>query len=221
MCLSPFQQGYAGRLLEAVEHWLEQQPASPATTQAQASVAVAEVVRAQDVQTGPEGTVALRQGVAPERRISVEDAEMRHGRKSRSQRIDGYKRHVFRDLDSRLIRAVGVTPANAPEASVTDAIATDPQAQDAEVVEFHIDRAYLSSTLVRERGPQLTIFCKAWPVHSGPHLAKTAFALDWERHLIRCPRGVEMPFMPGGVVHFPPERCASCPLRERCTASER
>jgi len=50
---------------------------------------------------------------------------MRHGRKSRSQRFDGYKRHVLRDLDTGLVRAVGVTRANIPEASVTDAIATD------------------------------------------------------------------------------------------------
>jgi len=71
------------------------------------------------------GEVKLRQGVAQERRISVEDEEMRHGRKSRSQRFDGYKRHVLRDLDTGLVRAVGVTRANIPEASVTDAIATD------------------------------------------------------------------------------------------------
>ena len=43
---------------------------------------------------------------------------MRHGRKSRSVRFYGYKRHVLKDLDSGLVRAVGVTPANAPEASV-------------------------------------------------------------------------------------------------------
>jgi len=40
------------------------------------------------------------------------------------------QRHVLHDLDSRLIVAVGVTPANAPEASVTDAI---------EQGEFHAD----------------------------------------------------------------------------------
>ncbi len=63
--------------------------------------------------------------MAKERRISIEEEEMRHGRKSRSQRINGYKRHVLRDLDSGLVRAVGVTPANAPEASVSEAIAAD------------------------------------------------------------------------------------------------
>jgi len=32
--------------------------------------------------------------VAKDRRISVEDGQMRHGRKSKHQRIDGYKRHA-------------------------------------------------------------------------------------------------------------------------------
>jgi transposase len=31
----------------------------------------------------------------------------------------------------------------------------------------------------------LAIYCKAWPVRQGPHFAKTAFKLDWERHCIR------------------------------------
>jgi hypothetical protein len=44
---------------------------------------------------------------------------MRHGRKSRSTLIDGYKRHVLRDLDSGVVPAVGITPANVPEATVT------------------------------------------------------------------------------------------------------
>ena len=55
------------------------------------------------------------QGVANDRLISLADLEMRHGRKSSTQRIDGYKRHVLRDLDSGLVRAVGITAANAPE----------------------------------------------------------------------------------------------------------
>jgi hypothetical protein len=50
---------------------------------------------------------------------------MRPGRKSRSLLVDGYKRHVLRERDSRLSVAVGVTPANAPEARVTDASETD------------------------------------------------------------------------------------------------
>ena len=70
-------------------------------------------VRAQDVQESADGTPVLRQGVARDRVVSVEDPERRHGRKSRRYRFDGYKRHVLKDLDSGLVRAVGITAANA------------------------------------------------------------------------------------------------------------
>ena len=116
--------------LQAVDHWLD--PSLPGGD---------DRAGAGEPGGGPAGARAgrqhgarwarptLRHGVAADRRISVEDAEMRHGRKSRSLLVDGYKRHVLRDLDSRLIVAVGVTPANAPEASVTDAIEADLAAQ--------------------------------------------------------------------------------------------
>ena len=73
---------------------------------------------------------------------------MRHGRKSRSVLVDGYKRHVLHDLDTGLIRAVGITPANIPEASVTREISADLERQGVSLKELHIDRAYLSSQRV-------------------------------------------------------------------------
>ncbi len=96
------------------------------------------------------GKASLIKGVAKDRRISVEDGQMRHGRKSRSVRVDGYKRHVLHDLDTGLIRAVGLTSANAPEASVTPAISADLAKQAVFLKELHIDRAYLSSPWVAD-----------------------------------------------------------------------
>jgi DDE family transposase/transposase-like protein DUF772 len=197
-----------------------QRGADPA---AAASVAVARQVRDQDVQDvdlpGGGGGPTLRRGVAKDRRISVEDAQMRHGRKSRSTLIDGYKRHVLTDLDSGLIAAVGVTAANAPEASVTGQLSDDLAAQNARLAELHIDRAYLSSELVRDRAEDLAVYCKAWQVHNGPRFPKTAFALDFDHGELTCPNGVRMAFTVGGKVQFPAQTCAVCPLRERCTTS--
>jgi len=184
-------------------------------------LAAARHVRAQNVTSNEAGEPMLIKGVAKGRRISIEDAEMRHGRKSRSILIDGYKRHLLRDLDSGLIAAVGVTAANAPEASVAEPLKVDLDAQKITLKELHIDRAYLSSTLVSERTPELEIYCKAWPVQQRPYFSKAAFHLDWERRVIRCPNGVEMTFELGGVVHFSVESCASCPLRTQCTRSTR
>jgi IS5 family transposase len=200
--------------LTRFEAWLAAQalPTPPA-------LEVARQVVAQDVVTTPSGQPMLREGVARDRRISVEDAQMRHGRKSRSQRVDGYKRHVLRDLDSDLVPVVGLTSANVPEATVTDAIMADLAAQQATLCELHIDRAYLSSTLVRERPADLEVYCKAWPVRNGDRFPKTAFSLDWERGVLTCPQQVTLPFTPGGTVHFPATTCAACPLQRQCTTS--
>jgi hypothetical protein len=177
-------------------------------------------VQAQDVEEACDGSPKLRQGVAKDRRISIEDDQMRHGRKSRAQRFDGYKRHVFKDLASGLVRAVGITPANVPEASVTDDLIADLKLQKVTLEELHIDRAYLNSTLVKNRSQDLTIICKAWPVRNGKRFNKSAFTLDWDSGLIHCPHQVRVPFREGQVVHFPADVCASCPLRERCTTSQ-
>jgi transposase len=66
---------------------------------------------------------------------------------------------------------------------------------------------------------ELEVYCKAWPVRISKRFHKPAFALDWERQVIRCPAEQEMPFVPGGVVHFPKGICAQCPLKTQCTTS--
>ncbi len=206
--------------LEAVEGWVQR--VAPENEPAQAAVQLAQAVQTQDVTVLPTGQATVREGVARDRRCSIEDGEMRHGRKSRSQRVDGYKRHVVRDLDLGVVRAVALTPANVPEASATDTLEEDLAQQAVTLGELHIDRAYLSSRWVRDRPEELTVYCKAWPVRNrGGRFPKTAFALDWEQRVIRCPNQVVLPFEPGGIVHFPEASCAACPLRLRCTSSPR
>src|SRR6266700_3636575 len=203
-------------LLARVEAFLAGQVGEEA---AAAAVSVARQVRDPDADlSGP--APALRRGVARDRRISVEDGQMRHGRKSRSVLFDGYKRHVLRDLDTGLVPAVGITAANAPEASVTGDIAADLDAAGWHLAELHIDRAYLSSALVRDRDGDLAIFCKAWRVrNTGGRFAKDQFSIDFGSGRLTCPAGVSMPFEPGKTVRFPKDTCAACPLRARCTAS--
>jgi transposase len=118
-------------------------------------LAAARQVRDQDVATDEQGVARIRQGVAKDRRISIEDPQMRHGRKTKRVRIDGYKRHVLTDLDTELVCAVGVTAAKVAEAEVADQITADLDAQQRTLEELDIDRAYLSSSLVRDRPDDL------------------------------------------------------------------
>jgi Transposase DDE domain len=205
--------------LNAVEQWLDSQPEGHDDPVVHYSMAAAQQVKQQDVEFPEIGNATLRKGVAKDRPITIEDAHMRHGRKSRRVRIDGYKRHVVRDLDSGLVRAVGITAANAAQASVAEAISADLACQQVTLSDLHIDRAYLSSSLVRQRSADLQVYCQAWPVRNGTHFPKTAFHLDWQQQRIRCPHAQELPFEPGGVGHFPSDICAACPLRDRCTSS--
>jgi len=206
-------------VLEQVEAFVDDhQLAAPGVGGA---LGAARQVRDQDVQLADEGPPMLRRGVAKDRRISIEDFQMRHGRKRRSHLIDGYKRHVLTDLDTGLVPAVGVTAANLPEAQGATQIRDDLAAQQLTLAELHVDRAYLSSTLVRDRPDDLQIFCKAWRVHNGPRFTKTDFHLDFDRGVLVCPAGQQMAFTPGGKVQFPAGVCAACPLRTQCTTSTR
>ena len=177
-------------------------------------------VRSQDLEATERGGVRIRQGVAPDRRISVEDAEMRNGRKSRSKRFDGYKEHIARDLDCPAIVACAVTAANRPEEEGAAPLADDIRRQRLRLVELHIDRAYVNSPVVDEVfAAGGTVLAKPWGQRAyRPGLfTKLDFKLDLRSKTITCPAGEVEAFEPGDTVAFDPEACGSCPLRAKCT----
>lgn len=175
----------------------------------------------QDLEPDPDPTtdgLTLRQGVAKDRRISLEDAQMRHGRKSKSQLIDGYKRHVAADLDTELILACAVTPANRPEREATSQLEADLAALKLQVGELQIDLAYLDSSLaesVQRAGGQ--VICRPRTSHNGKRFRKEDFALDLEAMTLTCPAGQSQPIQLGKVVQMDPQVCGPCPLRGQCT----
>ena len=87
--------------------------------------------------------VRLTQGVSRDRIVSVHDPDMRHGRKSRSQRVDGHKAAVAVDPESQLITAVAVLPGNAPDAQgALQLVAQSEQHTGLPVSEAIADAAY-------------------------------------------------------------------------------
>jgi hypothetical protein len=128
-------------------------------------------VKSQDLEPNAQGALRIREGVAPDRRISIEDAEMRHGRKSRSKRFNGYKEHIARDLDCPVIVACAVTPANRPEEEGATPIADDIGHQGLRLAELHIDRAYVNSPVVdavlNDGG---AVFAKPWGLRTRSNL---------------------------------------------------
>jgi hypothetical protein len=178
-------------------------------------------VEKQDVEQTAEGRVRIQQGVAVDRRVSIEDAEMRHGRKSKSKRFNGYKEHIAADLDSKLILACAVTPANRPEEEATPALKLDIEHQNLEIGDVAVDRAYVNSSIVSDvLASGGNVLCKPWALRNNAGLfSKADFKIDLRKKTITCPAGQVEPLEVGEVVEFDPEVCGACPLRGQCTHS--
>ncbi len=99
----------------SVEEWMQNQPGCDEFEVAKETMDVARLIESQNVTFDSQGVPSLSKGVAAYRRISIEDPDLRHGPKSKSKKIDGYKRHVLKDLESGVVRAVALTRANTPE----------------------------------------------------------------------------------------------------------
>jgi hypothetical protein len=175
----------------------------------------------QDIEPDPSGGRRVRRGVASERRVSVTDPEMRHGRKSKARLFNGFKRHIATDLDDNLILACAVTPANRPEEEATPELADDLAEQGYGFDSLYIDRAYINSDLVDGlTGIGGQVYCRPWTARNtkGKKLfSKAAFRINMRDRTITCPAGQVQGFLPDSLVEFDPDICAPCPRRCECT----
>jgi hypothetical protein len=205
--------------LDDLEAWVERHLPAHAKAEAEPHLATLRQIRTQDVEdtaTGPR----IRNGVAPDRRVSIEDTEMRHGRKSDSYGFSGYKRHIATDLDSDLIVAAAVTPANVPEERALAVLNDDWECQRIQVGELYIDRGYIASDVVDDivaAGGE--VVCRPWQFANRGRFAKADFDINIRDRTITCPEGQTRPFKLGDDVEFDPKICDACPARSHCTTA--
>ncbi len=199
------------------------------------AAALLETVAAQDLTRDPDGTAHIAQQVAPDRVLSVVDPEMRHGRKSSSQKFDGYKAHISVQRGDaarpRLVTAVTVTPGNTPDGDQAVAViqarealtGTQPQA-------LWGDTAYGGAPTrqaVADAAPDVRLEAPVPPaVARDGRFPKTAFSVDVAAQTVTCPAGQTVPWarrrLPDTrkrlvTVHFPAAICGACELRAACT----
>jgi len=192
-------------------------------------VAAAEVlarILAQDIERDENGP-RLKQGVAPDRLVSVHDPEMRHGRKSSSHRFNGHKAQVAVDTDSQLITAMEVLPGNAADAEqAVEVVEASEAATGCQVVEVIGDCAYgAGSTRAEFAETGRTVVAKVPEIHNQGCFTKTDFQIDLEAGTCTCPNKQETRDLRpakggGGVFVFAAEPCAACPLRAQCTRGQ-
>lgn len=172
----------------------------------------------------PKGSkVRIRRGVAKDRRVSIADPDMRHGRKTRSKAFNGYKQHVVVDVDRRLILACAVVGANRREHEAMPSLRVDLERHELPVDVVLVDRGYTTVEFAEVAA------ANGWTVLSKPRqmppnegrFTKRDFVFNLRDRTVTCPAGQMQPFTPGEQVRFDADECAVCPLRSQCTRSER
>ena len=181
------------------------------------------LVAGQDVEAGEDGVFRIARRVARDRVVSTVDPDARHGHKSRNRRFDGYKAHLSVDPDSELIDDVVVTPANAHDADAVEDLLAD-HGDDEDKPTVMGDSAYAGADTLDDLG-QAGFDVKAKVPPAGGRdgrFGKDDFDVDLDGDTVTCPAGhveaIRRDGDGGGRADFG-ERCATCPLRERCTTS--
>jgi hypothetical protein len=209
--------------LDSLVVWVKTQlPAEAARPPLDETLATLEQIKNQDLEPDPQhpgGGSRIKRGTAKNRRVSISDKEMRHGRKNKNKVINGFKQHIAADLDTHLIHAVAILPANQQEQVAALPLKRAIESSGLAIGELYIDRGYLSSDAVDEvlaAGGQ--VICRPWAQGTPGLFGKGDFHFDLRARTVTCPSGIEAQLREG-TVHFPADCCSVCPLRILCTRS--
>jgi IS5 family transposase len=184
------------------------------------AVGLLALVAGQDVEPGDEaGSWRIVRGTAKDRVISTVDRDTRHAHKTRARHQDGYKAHIAVEPDTGLITGCALTPGNTHDGEpVNDLLAGEDQS-----VQVLADSAYGSAetrTTLGEAGHDTVI--KPIPLQPAVPGGFTLddFTIDTAGRTVTCPAGWTVALTAKGNAGFE-SRCRECPLRERCTTSQR
>lgn len=172
-------------------------------------------IGAQETEPDPEGGPGARRLTkhgAPDRRLSLEDAAMRHGRQSSSTTFNGCQEPCALDGDSQVTREGVVCPANPPEHEAVALLA-----EEVEQGAGLFQRDIALGSLARPRmapwaAPGVHSLARPWP-QGGPLCTKQDVTLDFQHGTVTCPNGQTVPMVPGKDAQCPARACDACPVR--------
>ena len=147
---------------------------------------------------------------------------MRHGRKTRSQAFNGYKRYIATSLDAPLVLAAEARPANIPEREAVPSL-VDQVSPYGELDELFIDRGFLAHPEIAQLDRDgVKIRCRPWREQTKHgHFGKSAFDIDLRRHIVTCPAGKQAAYSANAhEAYFDAATCGRCRLRTQCTNSQ-
>jgi len=201
-------------------------PSAVALEEAQTTI---EEIISHDVEFDEGGEVqGIRQTPAGDRRISITDPDMRHGRKSASQVIAGFKAQIVASLVYGFILVVRVIAANRHDGEALPALVEDVQALGLEPAWWGGDHAY--GTIANHRhfrdNTDSELIARMPRPKNGDRFTKDMFDYDFQSHVLTCPAGQKAPLprweanrgRMGRRFDFQTEQCRQCPMRKQCVS---
>ena len=147
-------------------------------------------VARQDVEQLDDGTFRIARGTAEGRIISVTDPEARHGHKSQSKRINGFKTHAMATVESQFVTGIAITDAATHDAQPTMTLIKQAEANDVKPDETVGDAAYGTGANLRactHHGVQM--HTKVAQPSSRGAIPKHDFDINLEAMTVTCPEG--------------------------------
>lgn len=212
------------RDVEALRSWLNNQPLSLTNNQyLKEALALLETVLTQNIEPDPDGGSKIIDGVSADRRISISDSDMRHGRKSSSRTINGFKQHIAIDLDHHLILATSVRPANEAEHAASQWLKPKIEKYGT-VVSKSIDRGYLAASWTAELYAQgKKIIAKPWNPATHGKYGKKDFKIDLQNMVVTCPADNRQRITGKAgslMAKYSAKVCSACPIKSKCSDSK-
>ena len=172
----------------------------------------------------------IRDGVAKDRIISTVDTEMRHGRKSSSQKFNGFKGHITIDTKTEWITNLTVSSANQRDSETGVSTVTGQKDHTGYLPEEVVaDSGYVTAdTRAEFSETEIKLTSPVRKQGRKKYYHKYDFDIDLENMEVTCPAGVTTDKAYNSkdnkgrkikVFHF--ESCDDCEQRKNCTTAKK
>lgn len=157
--------------------------------------------------------------------------KMRHGRKSKSGKFNGYKTHLTKDTESDLITNIGVSAANSSDQEMVEPLLDEAKENFAvRTRSLTGDTAYGSSAMQeRMRKRKIELLSKVPSAKNSTNISKEEFTIDLGKEKVTCPEGktttkcYKRKNSKGETTIFfvfPKEVCELCIKKGECTTAK-
>lgn len=205
----------------------DQRPQGDPDSDAQQVVEAIDDIVEHDVERDAQGhALGIRDKAAGDRRISITDPNMRHGRKSASELFSGFKAQIVATALYGFILICRVIKANEHDGEKLPALAQELKERGSDPAWWAGDHAYgtIANHMAFASGEYGELIARMPRPANGGRFTKDEFDYDFDTCTLTCPAGqtaswrwyTQRARQKGRLFTFDKQACAACPSRSQC-----